>query len=62
MVYYARAERVLLDDAPWVFLYYSIIQRITQPNLSGYSVDALDRLSLTRVKKVAQLDGINKVK
>jgi peptide/nickel transport system substrate-binding protein len=48
---YNRAERLVLDDAPWVTLYYSVIQRLTQPGITGYSVDPLDRLMLTRVQK-----------
>ncbi|MBC8145936.1 MAG: ABC transporter substrate-binding protein [bacterium] len=48
---YGQAERIILDEAPWVILYYSVIQRLTQPSVSGYSVDPLDRLDLTRVRK-----------
>ncbi len=49
---YGQAERLILDDAPWVFLYYNVSQRLSQPWVQGYTVDPLDRLSLTRVKKV----------
>jgi ABC-type transport system substrate-binding protein len=48
---YGEAERIILDNAPWVVLYYSVIQRLTQPWISGYTVDPLDRLDLTRVRK-----------
>lgn len=48
---YGEAERIILDEAPWVILYYSVIQRLTQPGVSGYSVDPLDRLDLTHVRK-----------
>ena len=48
---YRQAEQIILDEAPWVILYYSVIQRLTQPYVSGYTVDPLDRLDLTRVRK-----------
>jgi peptide/nickel transport system substrate-binding protein len=48
---YRRAEQIVLDNAPWVILYYSIIQRLTQSWVHGYVVDPLDRLDLTRVRK-----------
>lgn len=48
---YNRAERVILDQAPWVWLHYGIIQRITQPGVQGYAVDPLDRLTLACVRK-----------
>ncbi|HVK38938.1 MAG TPA: ABC transporter substrate-binding protein [Candidatus Kapabacteria bacterium] len=50
---YNEAERIILDQSPWVILYYSVIQRLTQPWISGYAVDPLDRLDLTRVRKVS---------
>jgi ABC-type transport system substrate-binding protein len=50
---YNEAERIILDQSPWVILYYSVIQRLTQPWISGYTVDPLDRLDLTRVRKVS---------
>ncbi len=50
---YAQAQRVILDDAPWVILYYSLVQRLTQPWVAGYAVDPLDRLELTRVRKTS---------
>jgi peptide/nickel transport system substrate-binding protein len=48
---YHEAEQIILDNAPWVIMYYSVIQRLTQPWISGYAVDPLDRLDLTRVRK-----------
>lgn len=51
---YNRAERIVLDDAPWIFLTYSLVQRLTQPGISGYTVDPLDRLDLTYVRKQQQ--------
>jgi len=51
---YNRAERIVLDEAPWIFLTYSLVQRLTQPGISGYTVDPLDRLDLTYVRKQLQ--------
>ncbi len=51
---YGRAERIVLDEAPWIVLSYSILQRLTQPGVTGYSVDPLDRLNLTYVRKQKQ--------
>lgn len=48
---YGEAERIILDQAPWILLYHSKIQRLTQPSVSGYRVDPLDRLMLTNVRK-----------
>lgn len=53
---YGQAERIVLDDAPWVFLYYSGIRHLTQPWIAGYSVDPLQRILLTRVRKGAGSD------
>lgn len=50
---YARAERIVLDDAPWVFLYYSVVRHITQPWIEGYRADPLQLFDLTRVTKKA---------
>lgn len=48
---YGRAERIILDEAPWIFLFHSTIQRLTQPGVQGYTIDPLDRLTLTYVRK-----------
>lgn len=50
---YGQAERIVLDDAPWVFLYYSGIRHLAQPWITGYAVDPLQRILLTRVRKGA---------
>jgi peptide/nickel transport system substrate-binding protein len=50
-VIYGAAERIILDQAPWILIYHSTIQRLTQPGIDGYFVDPLDRLVLTRVRK-----------
>lgn len=48
---YGAAERIILDQAPWILLYHSTIQRLTQPGIEGYAVDPLDRLMLSHVRK-----------
>lgn len=48
---YGEAERIILDQAPWVLLYHSKVQRLTRPGVSGYRVDPLDRLMLASVRK-----------
>ncbi len=48
---YGEAERVIIDEAPWVLIYHSTIQRLTQPGIKGYTVDPLDRLVLANVRK-----------
>lgn len=48
---YSKSERIILDDAPWIILSYSILQRLSQPWIAGYTVDPLDRLVLTTVRK-----------
>ncbi|KXK56564.1 MAG: peptide/nickel transport system substrate-binding protein [Chlorobi bacterium OLB7] len=48
---YSKAERLILDEAPWIILSYSILQRLSQPWIAGYTVDPLDRLVLTTVRK-----------
>ncbi len=48
---YGEAEKVIIHEAPWVLIYHSTIQRLTQPTIKGYTVDPLDRLVLTHVQK-----------
>lgn len=48
---YGQAERLVLQDAPWVLLYYPAIRHLTQPWIAGYMVDPLQRIILTRVRK-----------
>jgi ABC-type transport system substrate-binding protein len=47
-----EAERQILEDCPWVFLYYPVIQRLVQPNVTGLPIDGSDRLVLERVRKI----------
>ncbi|MFM8438886.1 MAG: ABC transporter substrate-binding protein, partial [Candidatus Kapaibacterium sp.] len=44
-------ERQVLEDSPWIFLYYPVIQRLVQPSIIGLPIDGSDRLVLERVRK-----------
>ena len=48
---YAEMERIVLEDAPWLFLYYSRVHHLTQPWVSGYRSTALQTFDLRRVSK-----------
>ncbi len=48
---YARMERIVLEDAPWLFLYYSRVHHLTQPWVSGYRSTPLQTFDLRRVTK-----------
>jgi len=47
-----EAERQVLEDCPWIFLYYPVIQRLVQPNVIGLPIDGSDVLVLERVRKL----------
>jgi ABC-type transport system substrate-binding protein len=34
---YHRAERMLYDDAPWLWDYHQMITEVTQPYVAGYA-------------------------
>ncbi len=51
---YNRMERIIIEEAPWVFLYYDVLVRLTQPNVHGFTVDGSDRLVLERVFKTGR--------
>jgi len=48
---YNNMERIVLDEAPWIFLYYNALQRLAQPGVEGLTVDGADRLILKTVRK-----------
>ncbi len=48
---YREMERIVLDEAPWLFLYYSRIHHLTQPWVKGYVSTALQTFDLRRVTK-----------
>ncbi|MBI3258230.1 MAG: ABC transporter substrate-binding protein [Ignavibacteriae bacterium] len=48
---YNQMERIILDDAPWIFLYYNINQRLARPSVIGLRPEGIDRLILESVDK-----------
>lgn len=48
---YRSMEQVIVEECPWIFLYYNIIQRLVQPTITGLPLDGTDRLVLERVRK-----------
>lgn len=49
---YRRIEEIVVEESPWIFLYYNKIQRLVQPKIVGLPLDGSDRLVLERVRKV----------
>ncbi len=47
---YRQMERRVLDEAPWVLLYYPRLLRLLQPGVRGMHLDGMDRLVLERVR------------
>ena len=48
---YGEMERIVLRDAPWIFLYYSVVRHMTQPWIENYRPTPLQTFDLTRVRK-----------
>ncbi len=48
---YHEIERMVVEECPWIFLYYASIQRLLQPSIHGLSLDGADRLVLETVRK-----------
>jgi ABC-type transport system substrate-binding protein len=46
---YDRAERIIVQDAPWVFLYYPVAYTIRQPWVHGYLLNPMRPTRLERV-------------
>jgi len=46
---YDEAERIIVDDAPWVFLYYPITYEIQQPWVHGYVLNPMRPARLENV-------------
>jgi peptide/nickel transport system substrate-binding protein len=49
--YYRQMDQLLIDNAPVVPLYYDQVVRLVQNNISGLTSNAMNLLSLKRVKK-----------
>ncbi len=50
--YYRQMDQMLIDDAPIVPLYYDQVVRLVQNNVQGLTSNAMNMLSLKKVKKV----------
>lgn len=48
---YNEMEEIIIDEAPWIFLYHDVLMRLTQPNVHGFHLDGSGRLLLERVFK-----------
>ena len=46
---YNEMERIVIDEAPWVFLYYTVNYRLAQPSVIGFRPEVFGKLSLERV-------------
>jgi oligopeptide transport system substrate-binding protein len=49
--YYQQMDRMLIDDAPVVPLYYDQVVRLVQNNIQGLTSNSMNMLSLKKVKK-----------
>jgi len=56
---YSSMERIVVDEAPWVFLYYHVVLRVFQPHVKGLTLDGSDRLILERVYKTADREIVS---
>lgn len=48
---YNRMERIVIDDAPWIFLYHDVNLRLARPSVIGLRPESAGRLVLETVKK-----------
>jgi oligopeptide transport system substrate-binding protein len=48
---YARMDNIIMEKAPVVVLYYDMVLRFTQKNISGLGSNPMNLLTLKRVKK-----------
>ena len=48
---YNQMERIVLDDAAWVFLYYNQRVYLLQKNVNGFYLDGLNNLVLKYARK-----------
>lgn len=50
-IYYQQLDKIIMEDAPVVVLYYDQVLRFVQNNIEGMDSDPMNLLSLKRVKK-----------
>lgn len=48
---YQQQEKIIIENCPAIFLYYDKILRLTQPNITGLSVNPINLLVLKKVRK-----------
>ena len=48
---YKQMDRIIIEDAPVVPLWYDEVIRLVQPNVTGFEPNGLNLLELRRVKK-----------
>ena len=48
---YHRMERIVVEESPWIFLYYHVVLRVMNPRVKGLTLDGSDRLILETVSK-----------
>ncbi len=51
-ILYNRIEEQVLEDSPWIFLYYNKVQWVVQPSVRGMFLDGSNRLLLEKVSKI----------
>ncbi|HNW53900.1 MAG TPA: ABC transporter substrate-binding protein, partial [Bacteroidales bacterium] len=51
-VYYSKMDSILIEEAPYVVLYYDMVLRFTQKNISGLGSNPMNLLTLKRVRKI----------
>jgi peptide/nickel transport system substrate-binding protein len=51
-LYYNKMDKIIIDNAQIVPLYYDNVLRFTQTNIKGFSNNAINMLNLKRVNKV----------
>lgn len=51
---YNEMERIVLDQTPWIVLYYTINQRLVQPWIRGVYLDSQNRLVLKEAEVVRE--------
>jgi len=56
---YNQMERIIVTEAPWIFLYHDVLIRLTQPTVHGFHLDGSGRLLLERVTKTSGTDHQN---
>ena len=49
--YYRKLEKIIMDDAPVVVLYYDQVLRFVQNNIEGMDSDPMNLLTLKKVRK-----------